>query len=306
MALEPATGVGEQGETGGVAFGKAVAAEALDLLEDASGEFGGVVPLQHALQQLVAMRFQPAVAFPGRHRTAQLIGLARRVAGGNHCELHHLFLEQRHAERALEHLSQLVWQIVGGFLAAAPAQIRMHHAALDRPGAHDRHLDDQIVELFRLQPRQHRHLRARFDLEHADGVGALDHRVGLRVFGGNGGERVVAAAVRAQQVQGAAQRAEHAQREHVDLHQPDQFQVVLVPLDHRALGHGRVLHRHQGVQRMLGDDEAAGMLRQVPREADQLAGEHQQPAHHRRVRVEAAFAQQLLRRLHRIALAQCG
>ena len=41
------------------------------------------------------------------------------------------------------------------------------------PGPHDRDLDHQVVELARLQARQHRHLRARFDLEHADRVGAL-------------------------------------------------------------------------------------------------------------------------------------
>ena len=36
----------------------------------------------------------------------------------------------------------------------------MHHVALDRAGPDDRHLDHQVVECPRLQPRQHRHLRA--------------------------------------------------------------------------------------------------------------------------------------------------
>ena len=52
--------------------------------------------------------------------------------------------------------------------AVAPAQIGMHHVALDRPRPHDRDLDDEIVERLRLQSRQHRHLRAALDLEHAD------------------------------------------------------------------------------------------------------------------------------------------
>src|SRR5690606_15618322 len=39
MAFQPATGVSQQGEAGGVGFGEAVAAKALDLLEDARGEF---------------------------------------------------------------------------------------------------------------------------------------------------------------------------------------------------------------------------------------------------------------------------
>ena len=51
-------------------------------------------------------------------------------------------------------------------------QVRMHHVALDGTGAHDGDLDDEVVVAARLQARQHRHLRARLDLEHTDGVGA--------------------------------------------------------------------------------------------------------------------------------------
>ena len=50
----------------------------------------------------------------------------------------------------------------------APAQIGMHHVALDRPRPHDRNFDDKIVEAARLQARQHGHLRTALDLEHAD------------------------------------------------------------------------------------------------------------------------------------------
>jgi hypothetical protein len=64
-----------------------------------------------------------------------------------------------------------------GLLALAPPQVRVHHAALDRPGPHDRHLDHQVVETPRLEPGQHRHLRPALDLEHADRVGAADHLV---------------------------------------------------------------------------------------------------------------------------------
>ena len=64
----------------------------------------------------------------------------------------------------------------------------MNHAALDRPGPHDRDLDHQVVELLGLQPRQHRHLGPTLDLEDADRVGMLDHVVGGGVFGGDGRE----------------------------------------------------------------------------------------------------------------------
>jgi hypothetical protein len=42
--------------------------------------------------------------------------------------------------------------------------------------------------------------------------------------------------------------AEHAQRQQVDLDQPERVEVVLVPLDDAAAFHGRVLHRHQARQ----------------------------------------------------------
>ena len=58
----------------------------------------------------------------------------------------------------------------------------MHHAALDRAGAHDGDLDHQVVETARLHARQHGHLRARLDLEHADRVGVADHVVHRRIF----------------------------------------------------------------------------------------------------------------------------
>ena len=64
-----------------------------------------------------------------------------------------------------------------------PPQVWMHHAALDRAGPHDRDLDHEIVEAARLQPRQHVHLRARFDLEHAERVAVAHHVVDLRVLG---------------------------------------------------------------------------------------------------------------------------
>jgi hypothetical protein len=51
----------------------------------------------------------------------------------------------------------------------------MHHVALDRARPHDRDLDHEIVEFFRLEPRQHRHLGAALDLEHAERVGAAQH-----------------------------------------------------------------------------------------------------------------------------------
>ena len=141
------------------------------------------------------------------------------------------------------------------------------------PGPDDRHLDDQVVEGARLQPRQHRHLRAAFDLEDAERVGLADHRVGARVLGRDGGQIEIDALVFAP----AGRRPRCMQlsmpsARHIDLHELQRVDVVLVPLDHLAVVHRRRLDRHQLVQPVLGQDEAAGMLGQMARQADQLRG----------------------------------
>ncbi|VVN48709.1 hypothetical protein PS647_06151 [Pseudomonas fluorescens] len=97
----------------------------------------------------------------------------------------------------------------------------------------------------------------------------------------------------AQQVETATNRAEHAQGQDIHLEQPDRIEIVLVPLNDRAFGHRGVFHRHEVIQRLLGNDEAAGVLGQMPGEADQLLRQAQHPAQHRAFRVETAFTQAL-------------
>ena len=169
----------------------------------------------------------------------------------------------------------------------------MHHAALDRAGAHDRDLDHQVVEIRGLQPRQHGHLRARFDLEHAHGVGVLDHGVDRGVFRGHVAHRKRCAPLLADQGQRALDRREHAQREHVHFEQAERIEIVLVPLDHAALDHGGIFDRHQARQQAARDDEAADMLRQVARKADQRICQSEQAQDGRAGGIEAGFAQAL-------------
>ncbi len=309
MVLDPRRHVDQQRETGCVRLGEAVLAEAQDLPIDRFGERARVATLQHAVDQLALERFQAALAPPCRHRATQLIGFAGREAGRDHRQLHHLLLEDRHAERARQHRTHRLARIVHRLFAVTPAQVRMHHAALDRPGPHDRHLDHQIEEASRTQPRQHRHLRARLDLEHAHGVGRLDHRVGGRILGRNVGHREVFAGAGAEprglrigrvktmepvdQRQRTPDRREHAQRQHVDFQQPERIQIVLVPLNDAALGHRGVLDRHQFRERPARDHEPAGVLRQVARKTLQHAQQRDQLLHHHAVGVEAGFAHAL-------------
>ncbi len=158
------------------------------------------------------------------------------------------------------------------FLARAAAQVGMHHAALDRPRPHDRDLDHQIVEFLRLQARQHAHLRPALDLEDADRIGLLQHRVDLAVFLRHGGEVHLPALMNLHQVERLAHAGEHAEPQHVDLHHPHIVDVVLVPFDEVAVFHRRGADRHAFVEPVVGQDEAADMLGEMAREADQLIG----------------------------------
>ncbi len=157
----------------------------------------------------------------------------------------------------------------------------MHHVALDRTRPDDRHLHHQVVERRRLEPGQHRHLRPALDLEGAQRVRLADHRVRGGVLGRDAGHVQLLAAVLLEQLERAAHAAQHAQAEHVDLHELQGVDVVLVPLDHLPVGHRRRLDRHQVVQPVLRQHEAARVGAELPRKADQLARQLQrqpQPA----------------------------
>ena len=81
-----------------------------------------------------------------------------------------------------------------------------------------------------------------------------------------------------QQVEGASHAAEHAEPQHVDLHELQRVDVVLVPFDHLPVGHRGRLDRHQAVEAVAGEHEAARVLAEMARKPDQLLGQHQRQA----------------------------
>ncbi len=105
-----------------------------------------VAALAHAVDQLALKRLQAALALPGRHRAAQPVRLAGGKSGRDDRQLHDLLLENGHPQGALEHRLDGLARIAHRLLAVAAAQVRMHHLALNRTGAYDRHLDDEIVD----------------------------------------------------------------------------------------------------------------------------------------------------------------
>ena len=173
-----------------MAFRETVRAKSLDLIEAAFREFGIVAARDHVVDQLGFEFAHGADIAECRHRAAQSIGLLGAKFRGLDGDPHRLFLEQRHAEGLVQDPAQFIlvamrrrrrW-IAHIFLAVSAPQIGMHHVALDRAGPHDRDFDNKIVECPRLQPRQHVHLRAAFDLEYAERLAPLQHPVNFVVI----------------------------------------------------------------------------------------------------------------------------
>ncbi len=163
----------------------------------------------------------------------------------------------------------------------------MHHVALDRPGPHDRDLDDEIVERPRFQARQHVHLRAALDLEHAERLSPLQHLIDFVViFSLDIRKRVALALVQVDQVKAFPDAGQHAQCEHVDLHHAQRIDVVLVPFDEGAVVHRGVADRDIGVEPVLGQHIAADMLGEMAREFDQLGRKLDREVDHGILRIE--------------------
>ena len=66
---------------------------------------------------------------------------------------------------------------------------------------------------------------------------------------------------------------QHAERQHVDLEHAERVDVVLVPFDEGAVLHGAVVDRHGLVEPLARQHEAADVLREMAREAEQLRRE---------------------------------
>ena len=279
--LQPARHVDEMREARGVAFGKAIFAETLDLVEAALGEVGIVASLDHPPDHLVLKHLDIPARTEGRHRLAQLVRFLGTELRRIQRDLHRLFLKNGHAQRSPEDLLQFVGRAVLGIgagkghrlLARAALEVWVDHVALDRSRPDDRDFDHQIVEFARLQARKHVHLRPAFDLEHAERVPAAQHVVDLRNLLRDGRQFPALAVVQVDQIEAFADAGQHSEREHVDLEDAEFLDVVLVPFDEGAILHCAIADRHRLGQRPLGQDEAADMLRQMTRHADQLLGQ---------------------------------
>src|SRR5690606_21190652 len=185
--LEPRGDVDEDGEARRVRLREAVFAETLDLLEAVVGELVAVAAGAHAGDELLAEADDlVALALPGGHGAAELVGLAGREAAGDDGQLHRLLLKQRHAEGFAEDGVDLGRELRDGLVAAAAAEVGVDHVALDGAGADDGDLDDEVVELPRAEAREHGHLSPALDLKDANRVGFADGVVDGGIVEGRG------------------------------------------------------------------------------------------------------------------------
>ena len=177
-----------------------------------------------------------------------------------------------------------------GFLAIAPLEIGVDHIALDRPRADDGDLDHQIIHRTRAHARQHVDLRPAFDLEDADRIAPAQHVVDGRILGREIAQAIALLAMAVEKITRLADAGEHAEGEHIDLHQPQRVDIVLVPFDEGTIVHRGVADGHDLVEPALCQNETADMLRQVAREALQAAGETQGAMQHGIVGIEPRLA----------------
>ena len=139
----------------------------------------------------------------------------------------------------------------------------MHRIPLNRAGANDRHLCNEVVHLDGASARQRLLLGATLDLKDANRVGGADGTPDLGGLLGEGVEVRLGAEIVLNQRQGVGDGGEDAEAEQVELHQFQRLDVVLVELQHGASPITGALHGGELVERLGGGDHAPWVQRAV-------------------------------------------
>ena len=175
MQFDPRAGINQQTKAERVAFGKPEVGEGLNLGIDFVGNLPGDAVAGHPGVQGLAQGLDALDAALGAHGAAQQIGILSGATSNGHRHLHELFLKNRNAEGSFERFDELRVQVGDGFLAELAANVGVHGAALNGPGANQGNLHHEVVKPAGLKPRKEPHLRSRFDLEDTDRVGLAEH-----------------------------------------------------------------------------------------------------------------------------------
>ena len=211
-------------------------------------------------------------------------------------DLEHLVLEDDDAEGRAERLAQELVvdrEDVGRVLAQplSRVDVGVYRLPLDRAGTDERDLHGDVVEVLGLRPQEALHLGAALDLEGADRVRPPDVVVHRGVVERDPRE-VDHLVVRTRDLLDAVlDRRQHPEPEQVDLEEARVRARVLVPLAELAAGHRGGLDGDELDQRTRRHDHPARVLRDVAREAGDLAREPRERAPALRLELALAVGQ---------------
>ena len=178
-------------------------------------------------------------------------------------------------------------------LTVSSPQVGVDHPAGDRAGTDDADLDDQVVVVTRFHTRQHRHLGTTLDLKDPHRVTLADHLECRFVLGWDGRQGERFSAVVLDEIERAMNDVQRPKTQQVDLEELQVLEVVLVPLDHRAVRHGGVLDRHELVNRRVAEQKTSRVDREVTREVLDLGGQTEQELVQSVVGIEAGLDERL-------------
>src|SRR5262249_45673688 len=86
-------------------------------------------------------------------------------------------------------------------------------------------------------------------------------------------------------------RGQHAQAEAIDLENAERVEIVLVPFNDGAAGHGGILDGNDFAERTLGDHHAADVLREMPWEPQEFPRQLDEQLRPLRIGIESRLAQ---------------
>ena len=94
-----------------------------------------------------------------------------------------------------------------------------------------------------------------------------------------------------QQAETIVEQRETAKAEQVHFEEAEIFEILLVPLDDRAVRHRRVLDRNQPAYRLVAQKKTAGMDREMAGKVEYLVREPKKMAVQGGVRIETCLAE---------------
>lgn len=151
----------------------------------------------------------------------------------------------------------------------------MNHISLNEAGPYDRHFNDELIKHPWLEPGQHGHLGAGFNLEDANSISLADHGVGARIFGRSALEREMLSLMVCQKIQPRFHAGQHVNYQNIDFYEFQDVDIVLVLFNNLALLHRRRLNGYKLIQPVMCQHKTTGMLRQMAGRPDQVAGQIQ-------------------------------